>query len=425
MGESGDRATTFMRKAASLPPFYALSSVPPPLSADRLSTLFHRRTVALLMGGQSFRGPNQAECQLDDDSFAEQRALSLSWVEHFAEPLEALGARVRVCFTFPECGSAEAVSRQRDALTGWFNSGSGGLRGARRRVAASRAVRSLSMSDGWAHLWRLYAEVSAAASASHDYVVHARHDVALVRPLPSWPSDDFSKVLFQQMCWVCCAEDSTCHRRPKSPTADGGCQCGDESRFIRERVLPDDPAGRLHGSPCAASVCVADFLVWVPRRFVPTWAAAVQASNGSSAVMHTFIRPFAAAARRAGLIGESAESLASSVGFLLPPNERGERYVDMHRRRDRLASAMNLTRTVIMRDAGTGRVHRAEERGARVDEGSLRTLKHLWRAFEALTGTHRAVNEFARAFGEHYTKLTGRPFDPDRLPWSDARRRTA
>lgn len=323
--------------------------------AEELARTFAGARVALLLVGQAFRGAAQGECETGEHAVAEQRELASLYVRHVCEPLEALGASVGVIYTHPLCAAPDATARLGESLRRWYD-GDGGD-GRLPRVLATQAVRSASMGDGWSRAWRLYERhVYRTNGTAFDFVLHARHDLAVLRPLTEWPVADFGKMLFEQQCWVCCAADTLCLPTGVPGSPDSGCGCGLEYKFIRLRVHPNRTSPLRPASACPARMCVADRLMWVPRRFVPLLSSVVHAHRHNGAVVHQLVRPFVHRARLAGAIGAGRDAVRDAVGFLIPPAARQADYFDMHARRDMLAARMRKAR-------GAGRARGGSSRG--------------------------------------------------------------
>ena len=60
-------------------------------------------------------------------------------------------------------------------------------------------------------------------------------------------------------------------------------------------------------------MCVADRLMWVPRRFVPLLSSVVHAHRHSGAVVHQLVRPFVHRARLAGAIGAGRDAVLDAL----------------------------------------------------------------------------------------------------------------
>ena len=304
----------------SFTPLVPLGAWPAPPLPAQLSAIFSARRVALLLVGQAFRAAGHSACVDSPPSVRSQQEVAEGYVSRVCRPLEDLGARVDVLFTFPRCegrGSGGPATPSRTSLLSQMRSWYG------KRVAAVWEIDSMGAGDGLAHGHLLLSSHARLRNVSYDYVLQARHDVMLTQPITAWPAD-FRKVLFEQQCWLVC--------HAARHVAPFGCACGSGHPFIRSHVH-HHKAEQMRTDLCPASGCAADRLLWVPQRFLPLVSMLVQFNAGQRAggvVSHTFLGYFLYVTAMSGLGGRD------NVGFMFPPSTNEPQYADLHMRRGRL-----------------------------------------------------------------------------------------
>lgn len=294
-------------------------SVPSPASFHET---FAGTSVLLLLVGQAFRGPSQTKCDSSSLSFEDQEQTAKAYVKNVFEPLEAVGARVSVFVTFGRCDTRKENTLVSSALGVWYKP----------RVVASKPIDSTSMGHAWEIAWRFLLD---SKYSDFNYVLHARHDLQIIKPINRWPTD-FRKFNFEQRCWRCC--DSFASKTGFS--CDGGCCCGKNHPFVKESVSEDDINSFKSNALCGKRTCVADRLMWVPHRHVNLVAHVLMIPAMRRHVIHTFHEPV--------VYAMEAKDDNSSIGFLFPPDAGDMEFVDLHVRRDRLKAKhrMNMARQV-------------------------------------------------------------------------------
>ena len=284
-------------------PFIALNATVRTNSPAELALQFAGRRVALLLVGQAFRGYNQSACDGSAPSIHEQREIATLYVKHVCEPLEALGATVEVLFTFPTCKARELRHNLSKSLKSVYG----------HRVVATRFVDSHGHGDGLAHAHHMLSHHVAGLAAAHraarqtnakakaaqggggwhyDFVLSSRHDLAVTKPLTLWPAN-FSRLNFEQQCWICCA-GSFCQ---------GGCACGRDHRYLVEHVRPSaDGKSSCIPASCAAKMCVADKMVWMPWRYFALVTQTIEAYRLNGVVVHRLLDAVVDWGQRIGML---------------------------------------------------------------------------------------------------------------------------
>ena len=140
-----------------------------------LSDAFANRTVALLLLGEAFRsgsgGERDTPCQVS--SINAQHEATQSYLHNVIRPLERLGARAEVLFTFPWCGNASTTRQLRGVLEAWLAP----------HVVHTHTERSPHFDGAWAMAYRMLLRHMDRRAAPYDYVLHARHDLYIDVPI--------------------------------------------------------------------------------------------------------------------------------------------------------------------------------------------------------------------------------------------------
>ena len=242
------------------------------LVSSELSAILHNQSVAILLLGDAFRSLADNYTPCDVRSVEAQREATESHLNNIVRPLARLGARVEVVLTFPRCRTAELTQRLRDRLVGWLSPW----------VSRVWTIRSRSMDDGWRKAYRVLQTRTRLSRDGEpfDFVLQARHDVLIERPIDTWPAD-FRRMLFEQECVLSCK----------------GCVCG----TTQPRFLP----------ACLRGRCVKDHLMWTPRKHMPLVYDLMQRSF--SAVGGAYAHQFNLHMLRTGRIQ------GDEIGYMFPP----------------------------------------------------------------------------------------------------------
>lgn len=208
------------------------------------------KSVLLFIVGDAFRRFNRTRgnpaCRFaSSESVAGQHEAMRSYVRNVILPLEAHGARVHALLSVNRCPEVFASAAEenttmdsmRGALVKWLGA---------RRVIGYREIDSATQADGW----RLAAEQledvlldGGGAMPPFDYILQARYDILIERPITLWPAN-FSTLLLEREGYDC------------SPRM-AGCIHGGKEALVHH-------LGRPSCGPCHD-----DHLLWMPRRFVP------------------------------------------------------------------------------------------------------------------------------------------------------------
>lgn len=330
----------------SRPPLIALNATVRTNSNATLVATFSGRRIALLLVGQAFRGWNQGSCDGSAPSIHEQCDIATLYVKHVCEPLEALGATVEVLFTHPMCETRELRHNLSKTLKGAYG----------HRVVATRFVDSQGHGDGLAQahnmltMHAVHQRLAKAKVRGYDFVLQTRHDLAVTKPLSQWPSD-FSRLNFEQQCWVCCA----------GTFCQGACACGRDHQYIREHVRPSvDGNSSCVPDGCAAEMCVQDRMVWMPWRYYALVTQAIEAFRFDGILVHSMILAVLEWGQRVGRLTPS-DLANGEVSFLFPPTAVDGEYDSLHMRRESLRDRIRMTGTGRRGDARGGRQMRKSQ----------------------------------------------------------------
>ena len=253
-----------------------LSRISPPYARRPFALPFgelNERRVALLMMGDAFRTGGSSggnACNMSRSSLLGQRDATNTHIRNLVRPLEA-HASVHTLLVLNRCPQATASYQQAVASTlcRWYRSAGAS--------ATSSVVDSPDMSIGWKRAHQLLIQLERQQGGPFDFVLQARHDIALEKPLNMWPAD-FTRLLFERECLEC----------------DGGCGCNGRGHFLANR----------NRSEC--QLCTTDHLIWAPARFMPVLRRAI-ISRGVSG--HAVLR---------NILSHEALDVGHDVGYMFP-----------------------------------------------------------------------------------------------------------